>query len=284
MEGQPEMPREEFAAVDRNAFGVCNGVQALRWYGWDGSDGERTRRLIRELTRLFIMLLSDSPDDTGGPEDGMQKIKVFISHAMQDGKSIANDIDGWFHNSGMISSKMAPRDIPAGKEFGGAIHQLMRNKPVVVIHTDSYSSREWCKHEVIEAKRSGSPMLAVDCLREVEGRSFPYLGDIPTIRMDPSSYEKTIPRMAGLLLDEIFKSLIWELSTDGYSSDRNVTFMSRPPELVSLVLLPERAGGGARCIVYPDPPLGTEEELLLLRADRDLNLFSMTQWQGRFPP
>ena len=270
-------------AVDKGTFDVCGGVQAVPWHKWNGDHDERVRRLIRRLTGDFIDML-DRHHDTDGSKDTIKKIQVFISYATQDGKSIADYIDERLHKSGMVLSIMATRDIREGKKFGDAIRESIRRSAVVVIHTDSYSSREWCKHEVIEAKRSGSPMLAVDCLREVEGRSFPYLGDIPTIRMDPSSYEKTIPRMAGLLLDEIFKSLIWELSTDGYNSDRNVTFMSRPPELVSLVLLPERGDGKARCIVYPDPPLGTEEERLLLRADRGLKLFSMKQWQGRHPP
>ena len=55
--------------------------------------------------------------------------------------------------------------------------------------------------------------------------------------------------------------------------------MARPPELLSLITLPNADGDGARLVVYPDPPLGTEEMDLFSGADHNLHLLSLNQWK-----
>ena len=57
----------------------------------------------------------------------------------------------------------------------------------MAVHTDSYSSREWCRREIIDAKRCNVPMVVVNSMRDVDERGFPYMGNVPIVRMDPNT-------------------------------------------------------------------------------------------------
>ena len=272
--------------VTAGGIDVCQDIQAMRWYTWDGNDDERVGRLIRDLTHEFIRMLryrleADGTDTTDNLENYTKSINIFLSHSTNDpyGRHVAEAIRDWLHDYSSMSSFLAPRDIPPGVQFGTVINNSIQDSAVAIIYTDSYSSREWCRREVIEAKRMGSPMLVVDCLESVDERSFPYMGNVPIIRMDPTDIGK-ISLVAGRLLDEVFKHFLWWCGVAALrESSTHATFMARPPELLSLVTLPNADGGGARLVVYPDPPLGTEEMDLFSGADHNLHLLSLNQWQ-----
>ena len=207
-------------------------------------------------------------------------VRVFLSYSTKDphGKSIAEDIWRWLYEQSAMSSFFAARgSIPPGMSFGTVISESVQDSAVVVIYTDSYSSREWCRFEVIRAKRANVPMLMVDCLESVDERSFPYLGNVPVVRMDPAARD-AIPTVAGRLLDEVFQSLLWRRGVEGFCKSSRATFMARPPELLSLAALPN-ASGEERLVVYPDPPLGIEELDLFSDVGHNLRLLSLNQWQ-----
>lgn len=272
--------------MDADALDVCSSIQSLRWDQWTGDSECRLQRLIRDLTQEFIRMLrylTEIPypgviDDLG---DYMRNVNVFLSHSTHDryGASVAKNIRDWLHNHSAVSSFFAQRDIPAGMSFDTVISRSIRDSAMAVIYTDSYSSREWCRREVIDAKRQGAPMVVIDCLQTVDERSFPYLGNVPVIRMDPTSTD-AIPLVAGLLLEEVFKFYLWRHSTKflGRSSPR-VIFLDRSPEMVSLAALPDTSDDKTRMVVYPDPPLGASEMDLLSNAYGSIQLFSLTEWR-----
>ncbi|MNR46154.1 hypothetical protein D3C85_1650850 [compost metagenome] len=61
-------------------------------------------------------------------------------------------------------------------------------------------------------------------------------------------------------------------------ADRDVIFLPRPPELISLASLPPAAEVPEPLIVYPDPPLSTEEERLFAEIAPRVQLRSLTEW------
>jgi hypothetical protein len=150
---------------------------------------------------------------------------------------------------------------------------------MVAIYTDSYSSREWCRREVIEAKRWNVPLVVANCICGQDERSFPYMGNVPVIRLDPNGADR-IDLVIGRLLDEVLKDFLWrcrlELVRD--SADPSVTFIPRPPELISLAGLRSLEEVPDPMIVYPDPPLGAEEEKLFEEVAPKVRLRSMTAW------
>jgi hypothetical protein len=50
--------------------------------------------------------------------------------------------------------------------FQKVLLKQVRLSAVVAIHTDSYSSREWCRREIVEAKRWNVPLVVANCLAD----------------------------------------------------------------------------------------------------------------------
>lgn len=260
--------------------------QAIRCYEWDPATESPEKRLVRELAYEFARMLRHQlhllrrPRGEAPPLDRyLEKIQIFVSYSRNDehGKEVAAEVRRWLHRNSALASFLDVYDIPAGLPFHEVIEHHIGRSVFLAIRTDSYSSREWCRREVIEAKRRRVPMIVVDCLNVGEVRAFPYLGNVPVVRMDPVAKDR-LPEIAGRLLDEVFADFLWRCRVELLSERRSdIVFMARPPELITL------ATSGIKeqehtVVVYPDPPLD-QEELRLLRAARsDLRLRTMTQW------
>ena len=184
--------------------------QALRWDRWEESSVVREHRLVRDLTCEFIRMLRHR---LRGPEtsltDYLENIQVFISHSKHDdaGESVARSMRDWLHNHSALSSFFDVHDIPAGLSSREVLLHQIGTSALVALHTDSYSSREWCRREVIEAKRRHVPMIVVDCLNDIDQRSFPYMGNVPIVRMGADQQDR-IRMVIGCLLDEVFRTYL----------------------------------------------------------------------------
>ena len=260
-------------------------VQALRWHCWEGNDKERRQRLIRELSyefsrmlRHYLEHLKRLGENAESLERYLEKVQVFLSHSKYDGGRLTLKIRDWLHQSSGLSSFFDVLDIPPGMRFPKVLLQNIKKSVVVALHTDSYSSREWCRREIIEAKRWNVPVIVVNCMRDVDERGFPYMGNVPIVRMDPSKVNR-IEEVIGHLLNEVFKDFLWRCRI-ALTGDANseVLFMPRHPELISLANLPTRTEVANPMIVYPDPPLGDEEEQLFQKIAPHVRLRNLTQW------
>ena len=151
----------------------------------------------------------------------------------------------------------------------------------MAVHTDSYSSREWCRREVIEAKRRLAPMIVVDCVRDVDPRGMPYLGNVPVVRMERGRTDR-IGAVVGCLMDEVFRTWLWLCRVGPDLADApGVLFTARPPELIALAAVPrddERNEGTSPTIVYPEPLLGADDERLFLEVAPGVRVLTLTDW------
>ena len=271
-------------ALEAGSLDVGIDIQALRWDRWTGNDLEREQRLFRELTYEFSRMLrhrlEQHTDGKGGLQRYRQKIQVFLSHSKHDdhGKMVAEAVRDWLHENSALTSFLDVHDIPAGLSFASVIDDSIQDGAMMTIYTDSYSSREWCRREVIEAKRRNIPMVVVNCLQTVDDRAFPYLGNVPSIRMNPDSRDR-IDQVASLLLDELFKDFLWRRRIEGFrGSHPQVLFTARPPELISLSNLMDNADDGDWTLVYPGPPLGFEEIRLFTDIVSGVHLCTLADW------
>ncbi len=171
------------------------GEQALRWDRWEGTDAERGQRLVRELVyefsrmlRRYLAHLRHPEADDKGLEHYLEKVQIFLSHSKHDndGERIAKSIRDWLHQNSGLSSFFDIIDIPAGVRFQDVLYHQVKRSVVVAVHTDSYSSREWCRREIIEAKLQNVPMIVVNCMTDIDERGFPYMGNVPIVRMAPN--------------------------------------------------------------------------------------------------
>ena len=278
-------------ALEDGALTVGIDVQALRWFDWpEGRDaGGRVDRLIRELTdqfsRMLRQWLREQPDQSGDELRRYQeKIQVFLSHSKHDdhGEAVAKAIRGWFHEHSALASFLDIDDMTPGVRFDAAIEDAIRHGVLLAIYTDSYSSREWCRREAILAKRHGVPMLVVDCLQDKDDRAFPYLWNVPVVRMDAGRPERA-DQVASALLEEVFKDYLWQQRTAHHrqAAAPRTVFTSRPPELATAAVFADFAdepSNGESVIVHPGSPLGLEERGLFADILPNMRVCALSEW------
>jgi hypothetical protein len=295
MWGQQMMERTEAAGLGARIFpvafsasAIAIGVaeQAVRWDRWEAAI-ERTReqRLMSTLTYQFCRMLRSYLERLRHPAAEeeellryLKRVEIFLSHSKHDpnGERIAALIREALSRGG-LDSFFDVHDIPAGLRFNKVILQKVKVSAVVAIHTDSYSSREWCRREIIEAKRWNVPLVIANCLSDLDERGFPYMGNVPVVRMDPIAADR-IEYVIGRLLDEVLKDFLWRCWVQLVGAvAANVVFLPRPPELISLAALADHADSGAT-LVYPEPPIGAEEQRLFEIIAPKVRLRSMTEW------
>lgn len=219
-----------------------------------------------------------------GLEQHLEKIQVFLSHMKRDrnGEKIAEAMRLCLHNNSALCSFLDVHDIPGGTQFSDVIDHHIGKSVFLAIRTDDYSSSEWCRKEVIEAKRKGVLTIVLDCLHSIDERSFPYLGNVPVIRMEPKT-EALYAQVAGRLIDEVLLDFLWDCRIavlSGYPTD--TVFMARPPELLSIVtttLEPKMQG----YVAYPDPPLSREAMDLFSETWDGLRVQTISQWLAENP-
>ena len=273
--------------MDRRGLELGFGQQALRWDLWETPDADRARRLTSDLTHEFCRMLRHRLDrllrTDGGEaelERYLEKIQVFISHSKHDGdgESVARSIRDWIHAHSPLDSFFDVYDIPPGLPFEEVLLHRIGTGAVVAVHTDSYSSREWCRREVIEAKRRLVPMIVVDCVRDIDPRGMPYLGNVPVVRMEPGRTDR-IGAVAGCLLNEVFRTWLWLCRVGPYLADSpGVLFTARPPELIALAAAPPGGEDSASAIVYPEPLLSADEERLFRVVAPGVRVQTLTEW------
>lgn len=274
-------------AVDGAGLELLAGIQAIRAFEWHEQPGETQRvRLVSaityELCRMMRTYLAheEYPDKTVDElEVYLRKACVFLSHSKHDryGEEIAGAIRSHIFENNDLASFMDVHNIPAGLAFADVLVRFVRTSAVVAIYTDSYSSREWCRREIIEAKRSNVPLIVADCITDVDERGFPYMGNVPIVRMEPEALER-IPHVIARLLDEIFKDYLWKARTWPERGEPNVVFLPRPPELIALASVALSAAGPSTQVVYPDPPLGVEEVDVFAAVKPGMVFRSYSDW------
>lgn len=247
------------------------GEQALRWDKWEGSNEQKEQRLIRELTHELCRLLRHRLNRQGESKPGEtlatdypERVQLFISHSKhdRDGEAIAKKIRDWLHEYSSASSFFDTHDIPAGVRFEDVFSEEIAKGAIMALHTDSYSSREWCRREIIEAKRRHVPMIVVSCLRDLDLCAMPHLGNVPMVRVSPSQPGERIGVAVGHLLDEVFLDYAWRCRVRQYQETHpEVLFLYRPPELISLANWPNVQKESCK-IVYPGPRMHREDTRL----------------------
>lgn len=275
-------------AIDAALTRAGMAEQAVRWDRWGGIEEKpRTRMLISRLTYQFARMLRSYLERLRHPADSdealecyLKKVQVFLSHSKRDGdgERIAKLIRQALFDGDGLTSFFDVHDIAPGLRFDRVVLNQVRVSAVVAIHTDSFSSREWCRREIIEAKRASVPLVIANCIADVDERGFPYMGNVPVVRMDPEHVDR-IEDVIGRLLDEVLKDFLWRCRVELVQGDASeaVRFLPRPPELISLVGL-DRSAAGDMVLIYPDPPLGAEEQRLFEEVAPSVRLRSLTEW------
>lgn len=270
-------------ACEDKVLTVVEKTNCIRLYHEEAP--ERTNRLISALTHeLARLLLGRAADvetqDFGVFEKSYAPVKLFISHSKhgREGTVIATELRDYGRQRLPVATFYDSNDIAAGSDFEKEIQANVADSAMLVVQTNTYSDREWCRKEVLFAKKYGCPVLVINAVTVGEDRLFPYLGNTPTIRWLFDSAQR-----CGLAMDAALREVL-----------RNVYFLEHIKTLKSACLLPStcvqigtapemltyrnllRAKKCERTkpsvLLYPDPPLGDEEIEVL----EDLNPSNVT--------
>ncbi|MEM0999103.1 MAG: toll/interleukin-1 receptor domain-containing protein [Bacteroidota bacterium] len=229
-------------------------------------------KLTHELCRFLFDLVGGG---VAGEYQRAAPVRLFISHAKADGTDIAERIRNHIHADTSLKSFFDANDIAAGHRFSDELHNAIAESAIISVQTDKYATREWCLWEVITAKRLDRPVVVLNAVAENEPRSFPYLGNVPTMRWKPEhpDMHRQISQAITLALFEVlnhkYHRLFEEEIVGLYQLSPDTTVLGHPPELFTILRLREMAEQAHKTpenrllVVYPDPPLGDEEVRLL---------------------
>ena len=230
-----------------NAYPVDKRLDGINFFNPNEDSVEKfksktLRWLVIELCRLLK-----------GLERGEKlPLSIFLSHAKQDLNSkpkVFEELDRHLHSTQPVEKWIDSAKIDAGSNFADAIEKGVMNSLLVVIGTSNYSSRPWCRRELLLAKKHQQPFIIIDALKNEEERCFPYGGNAPRLRWKKGAAEQAV----NLLLMEALRHSHTKLRLEAFSHGSEVVLTS-PPELITLVPLPKNS-----VVLYPDPPLGDEE-------------------------
>lgn len=204
------------------------------------------RRLVHTLTRQLLprvcneeappltIFLSHTKLDL---EEEPQVVKSLLAHL-----TVEHPEKTWFDSG----------DISSGSKFATEIENGVTDAALLAVITDSYSSRSWCRREVLLAKRHQRPVVVVNSIQKGEIRSFPYAGNVPVIRWNGHPQDAV-----DLLLRENLRHT-YALERLNQCKDPDDFVLPTRPELVTVI-----HRGKDQKVLYPDPPLGLEERAIL---------------------
>ena len=240
--------------------------------------------ITHELGRLLVNMKRSSQSMTDlfqppGP------VNLFLSHAKKDSLPLVEQFIKhieWAKMDHFFDRK----DINPGQPFHLQMMGTVDSSHMLVFLTDYYASRPWCQREVLRAKQKGRAVLVIDALKKGEARSFPYLGNTPTIRV-PMSYDADgIPSIGpegfnvivGYLLREVVRAEHFRLYVDKVKQqiravtdeERDIKGLPYAPELLTALEVKKQHTSTATPIplyIYPDPPVTAAESDLLTELD-----------------
>ena len=223
-------------------------------------------------TRLFEVILRIL---SGAEKD---KLKLFISHSKKDidqiGRIRAEELRNYLCAQSKLSSFFDANDILDGQDFGDTIKENIGKSLFVLLHSDSYSDREWCRKEILECKYQQVPAIRVDLLSKRCSRLFPYMANIPCIRFS-HNWDEIIALMLRTALDWHYQKAYLKKLNETYKTytSQHVGIEPTIPELISV----HHNHKYDETILYPEPPVGIEELEMLKESFENKEFFTPMQ-------
>ncbi len=213
-------------------------------------------RLLESLYRLLT-----------NPE---QKIKLFISHAKLDCLSEAKQLCNYLNSSTKLDTFFDEYDILDGNNFAKQIEKSVESSLLVVFNSDIYTDREWCRNEVLTAKRNDIPTVIVNCVKKRVKRTFPYIGNCPMIQYS-TDWSEMIIVLLKTALNQVYQTRL--LNTIKIADKSIDDIIPHNPELFSFILLSKEG----KKFLYPEPPLGKEEQSVLTDLNSAISFVTPTE-------
>lgn len=203
-----------------------------------------------------------------------KKLKLFISHSKKEldhlGEIKAKELRDFLRRDTKLDSFFDANDILDGYDFEKQIKANVEKSLIMILETNTYSEREWCRIEALAGKMNRVPGIVVSLVSGSVKRSFPYLGNVPIIRFNNNWVDAIILLLSTALNQYYQERLLTQIKNSIDPDDYCV--LPFAPELLSLSLI-----DNSKKILYPEPPLGTEEIQFLKTFDKGASFITPMQ-------
>lgn len=220
-------------------------------------------------TRLFDYIIRSLSADP------KKKLKIFISHSKRDkdnlGRVNAENLRDYLRKETKGDSFYDVNDIVDGFRFDKQIESAIKDSLLIVLFTNTYSSREWCRRELLTAKKHQIPAIAVFMVDGDIDRVFPYIGNIPSTIYN-GDWRPVLNLLFRTALDQYHELLLL-----GELSDAETSVLPFSPEAFSLSIVDK----SKKKILYPEPPLGQEEIDILQAIRSDTKFYTPMQYLSK---
>jgi hypothetical protein len=221
------------------------------------------------------VLLAEALPPTPGYKRGY--LRLFISHAKIDGLPLAHALKHQIEALGWLQDFYDVEDLPGGCDWQAELERGVGSSLIVMLRTEVYDSRPWCRQEVIWADEYATPAVLVDARTGLNHPSGALPFDrIPTVRIPDGN----LIRILFLALREGLRFLLFirrveQMKQSGtLPSPVEVRVFSFAPGMSALLRACRALTDSKeplttpRLILYPDPPLraGVYEAALALVA------------------
>jgi|GEM_PF-1082830 len=199
--------------------------------------------------------------------------QLFISHAMVDldatGRA-AEKIHAYVTQETTGQAFFDKVSLLPGEELVSQGEPEPGQGVFVVVRGDLYSSRAWCRQELLVAKQKRMPIVTVEVLSSGEYRSATYSGNGVTVTWSRTG-DNPAAQVMTLAMVERVRHLFFKaegrrvIEAAGLPSDTEC--LSRPPEILDLGAL-RRRSESTIVLLHPDPPLPIFERAVLEESDK----------------
>ena len=158
------------------AFTLHGDLRAKNFLPLDGglTLTQQKQRLLIGLLHDLCRLLSDCDTvDYEVPNGSItEPVRVFLSHAKKDGEELTKQFKTFIQNELQLDTFFDKNGIFYADDFAKDLEVRVKDSAVLILHTDAYSTREWCQKEVLFAKKYRRPVLVLQKVEVGEARGF----------------------------------------------------------------------------------------------------------------
>ena len=242
----------------RHSFSINKTIGETQSIVVENTDAEHILLFEGEHWEIFTTQLFDLLIRFVGGKADEKPITIFISHSKQgnskdpkvkEGEATAKDLRNFLFSDTKLNSFFDVHDILDGYKFGEQIKNYAGKCSLLILFTDTYSSREWCRIEALTAKENKLPIVAVFMMKGQVDRVFPYIGNIPSTVYD-GDWRKVINLLLRTTLDQLVEAELLRTEVN-----ETTAYLPFPPEAFNMTFLDK----GINKVIYPEPPLGNEE-------------------------
>jgi hypothetical protein len=177
--------------------------QSLPWYRL-GEEAERqdmlALRILNHMVRVLAVAVFDASE---------WKLRLFLSHAKQDGLYLAQSVRYFIANQGWLEKFYDAEDIEPGRSWEDELRQGVGRSLLLVLRTDAYDRRIWCRQEVRWAEILGIPVVVVDARSGLvyPASNLPFDG-AETVRVPDGN----LPRILFAIQQTMLQSMLFQRS------------------------------------------------------------------------